>query len=146
VVVARWNPLFSMRFWTFALASFGLCGTLLTLVGTPAIVGAVLSAGMGIGLGAAAAWMFQHLSRNQVSASTNLKSVRGVHATVLLPIRPTGRGKVRMQIDGHHVDVIAQTTTNTTLEQSSTVLVVDVEDGIANVTCLPETYREPSKE
>ena len=28
----------------------------------------------------------------------------------------------------------------------STVLVVNVEDGIANVTCLPEDYREPSKE
>ena len=48
VVVSRWNPLFSMRFWTFALASFGLSGTLLTIIGIPAIIAGVLASGMGL--------------------------------------------------------------------------------------------------
>ena len=42
--------------------------------------------------------------------------------------------------------LLARTTTGTTLDEKTSVLVVNVEDGIANVTCLPEDYREPSKE
>ena len=146
VVASRWNPLFSMRFWTFALASFGLCGSLLTLIGLPAIITAVLSSIMGLGLGLGAAWMFRSLSQSQVSAKTNLSQVRGVHGIVLLPLRPGGTGKVRLIVDEQQVDVMARTTTDTVLEPKSTVLVVNVENGIANVTCLPEDYREPSKE
>ena len=146
VVASRWNPLFSMRFWTFVLTSFGLTGTLLTWIGTPGIVTAGLSALMGLGLGLGAAWMFRTLSRSQVSAKTSLTQIRGVHATVLLPIRPGGTGKVRMLVDEQQVDVLARTNITQTISPKSTVLVVNVEDGIANVTCLPEDYREPSKE
>jgi hypothetical protein len=49
-------------------------------------------------------------------------------------------------VDEQQVDVLARTNTGTTIEPKSTVLIVNVEDGIANVTCLPEQYREPSKE
>jgi hypothetical protein len=146
VVVSRWNPLFSMRFWTFALASFGLTGTLLTWIGVPAVITAALATMMGIGLGLGAAWMFRTLSRSQVSAKTSLNQIRGVHGTVLLPIRPGGTGKIRMLIDEQAVDVLARTSMTSTMQSKSTVLVVNVEDGIANVTCLPGEYREPSKE
>ncbi len=146
MVVSRWNPILSMRFWTFALATFGLTGTLLTMIGTPAIVTGVLAFAMGLGLGIGTAWMFHKLSREQISSKTTLSGIRGVHATVLLPLRPEGMGKVRLLVDEQQVDVLARTTTGTTLDAKSTVLVVNIEDGIANVTCLPEDYREPSKE
>jgi hypothetical protein len=146
VIVSRWNPFFSMRFWTFALTSFGLSGSLLSFLDIPSVVTAVLASAMGLGLGLGAAWMFRALSRSQVSAKTNLNQIRGVHATVLLPVRTGATGKVRLQVDGQQIDLLARTKLSDSIELNSPVLVVNVVDGIANITPLPDDYREPSKE
>jgi hypothetical protein len=69
-----------------------------------------------------------------------------VHATVLLPVRTGATGKVRLQVDGQQIDLLARTKLSESIELNSPVLVVNVVDGIANITPLPDDYREPSKE
>ncbi len=125
-----------MRFWTFALASFGLTGTLLTLIGLGEPLCGGLSAGMGLGIGWVAAWIFHRLKKGIVSAQTTLRGLAGTEAQALLPISASTPGKIRLLVDGQEIDLLARTRDAAPIPQRARVLVVGVEEGVAEVTHL----------
>ena len=80
------------------------------------------------------------------SGSVDLQQLAGAHAEVLLPLQINKTGKIRLLVDGQHVDLFARTKCDELIERKANVLVVDITDGMSNVTTLPEDYTEPTKE
>lgn len=137
-----WLPFLSLRFWTFALATFGAAGTILSLAGFSDLVAAPSSALTGLGVGYAVAWAFRRLSREKVSGDVGLRQVAGREGRLLLAVGPGRTGKVRVQIDGQDVDLLATTQDEKILTMREKVLIISVQDGVAQVTSVqPERRR-----
>ena len=135
--IGGWLPFLSLRFWTFALMSFGLTGTLSQLLlDVPRIVELGTSLVVGLAIGWGAAWAFRALKRGTVTGQTQLTGLRGTEATVLLPVGPGKTGKVRALVDGQAVDLIARTRDDVLMARKEPVLVVSIDDGVATVTPL----------
>ena len=146
VDAGTWLPFLSLRFWTFAMASFGLSGALLYVFGVTGVIAALVSATLAAGIGTGASWVFRALQTTQVSGNVGLRDVRGNEAHVLLPVGPDKMGKVRLLLDGQYVDLPARTQSKDMIERDNKVLVVDVSEGVADITPLPVGYQSMRKE
>lgn len=130
------NAFKSLWFWAFGTLAFGAVGALLTLasVAGPLVPVAAGLTGFGSGLGASK--LFSWIKTDQVSGSTSLQRFEGLQAKVLLPIRPGGRGQVRMNTASGSVVMVATSMDGKVLDVGSQVLVVSVKEGVADVTAL----------
>jgi hypothetical protein len=129
--------LLSMRFWTFGLASFGLTGTLLSMLSVPAVLTAVLAVAVGLGIGLGAARLFRALNRDEVTGATELSRYIGEEARVVVPVRRDQPGKIAIQSLAGRVEMMATTRDEQPLEVGTTVLVASVERGVADVSRMP---------
>jgi hypothetical protein len=128
----------STRFWVFALLAFGMVGTALTLLHlTAGLVTLAIAAPTGLAAGLGASATMKALRSGQVGATGSLTDAVGQVGRVLLPMKPGQRGKVRLLLKGHSVDVIA-TSRSEEIPAGSRALVADVVDGVALVTKAPE--------
>lgn len=134
-----WIPFLSVRFWVFFLCFFGLTGIVLTLL---ALAGKwtalVLAVAMGAVTGFAAAFIIQRLKRAEVGLAVTEEEFKGKEATVLLPLEPGGRGKVRLEVRGQMVDLVARCDGEVTVDRGRKVLVIDMEGSVALVEPAPE--------
>lgn len=131
-----WLPFLSMRFWTFALASFGGAGALLSLLETSAPLTFGISTSLGLAMGWSVAWMFHQLKKTRTVGELTTRSMQGAEATVMLEIGPEKRGKIRLLFEGSTVEIFGQTEDNIIIARGSKVLVVSVVEGVAQVTKL----------
>jgi hypothetical protein len=142
-----WLPFLSLRFWTFAIAAFGLTGTLLTLGGflPSTLVVALLSSGVGAGTGWGVAAAFRRLRSYSASSSVGLKDYVGASGRVLLPVGRASLGKVRLEIKDRTIDLPAVTEdgAEATFERGEEVMVTDFKDDHAVVTTPPERKKLP---
>ena len=129
-----WLPFLSMRFWTFFLATFGLTGTLLSVLQFPEGLGVIVSTLLGISIGWVVAWFFHRLKKSNVTGTISTQGLRGTEGLVLLSVGPEKMGRVRMLIDGQYLDLPARTQDTTTIDRKEKVLLIAVHDGIAEVT------------
>lgn len=134
-----WLPFLSVRFWVFFLCFFGLTGLVLTLL---ALAGKwstlVTSVLMGVFTGFAAAFVIQRLKKAEIGLTVSLEEYQGKEGVVLLPIEPKGKGKVRLEVRGQTVDLIAWVDGERAVERGRRVLVIDVKDNEALVEPAPE--------
>ena len=130
------NPFLSLRFWTYFLASFGMVGAVLHLLGLDLIVHAPVASFTGFGIGYGAAWAFKALKRNPVHTEMRTDRMVGAEATAVLQIAPGKTGKIRLTMGGSDLELLA-TTREGTIKRGAHVLVVRVVDGVAEVTHLP---------
>ena len=117
------------RFWTFFLAFFGLTGLVLgglSLVESP-ILTAVLAVVMGFGAGTLATQAIRRLSRKELSSAVQETDYVGRTGSVLVAIAKDAPGKVRLQIKGNTVDMVAMTEDGERFEPKEEVLVISVE-------------------
>ena len=128
------NLLLSLRFWTFALASFGMTGILLNLAALHAVVALGVAGLTGVAVGAGVTLGLRAVSRETVSTSLDARTLRGQEARVVLPIGPGKTGKVRLTHGGQLLDLPATTSDSRRIEPGESVLVVDVRAGTAEVT------------
>jgi membrane protein implicated in regulation of membrane protease activity len=127
----------SFRFWIFAALGFGLGGSVLHLTGAlaPTVEGAVAAAlGLASGLGAALA--FRAAATSSVGTPSEASRAVGGVARVVVPLGKDAQGKIRIEIGGSSVDLIA-TTDDEALARDEMVLVEDVTGGIARVSRRP---------
>ena len=141
-VFAGWKPFLSLRFWTFGLASFGATGALLTISVLPGLASLIVAAPTGLAIGTGVAALFRYLKKSATGQVSSTRSFRGREARVLLAIRPGGMGKIRIEVDGPDVDMLARTKENTEIPIQSKVLVITVEDGVAEVIPMPTVSPE----
>lgn len=114
----------SMRFWTFALMAFGMVGSLLHWLELASFgTGLTLAFVSGVASGFAAAMTFR-LLKGSVSSATSQDETVGKMARVTVPLRKGSLGKVRVQIKGKTIDLLAATDSEI-VEQGEDVVVVD---------------------
>lgn len=111
---ALWLPIFSIRFWTFFLAFFGLTG--LTLEGLRAVglIGAHwgIVVGLAVAVGSIAGYVVSRIIRslrqeNVTSTVTPEVDYVGKAGEVLLDVAPGDPGLVRLDCKGVSIDVAA---------------------------------------
>lgn len=101
------SMLLSMRFWTYALMAFGLVGTALHYLALAgAVLTPVLAVVAGLCSGTTAALVFRAL-KPAVSSATTQDETLGRVARVTVPVRKGGLGKVRVEMRGRHIDLLA---------------------------------------
>lgn len=135
-VSRRFNPFTSFKFYTFALAFFGLTGvvfTLLGLWGNPTGI-FVLSLAMGLGIGTAMAYAMYFVNRDSGGTGVTERDYVGASGKVVLPVRGGKRGKVQMRIKGRTIEMLAESVDDeVVLDFDQECFVLGVEDGIAKV-------------
>src|SRR6185503_20253790 len=118
---------------TDALFAFGFVGTslhALRLLGEPAAVAIAAGAGAAVTLGVGT--LLRTLGDPAASGEAALLESRGRAGRVLVPVSRDQRGKVRVQIKGQTVDLLA-TTTGASLPAGVEVVVLAVKGDVAEV-------------
>lgn len=124
----------SFRFWTFGLMAFGFVGTLLHFL---KLAGPVmsLSAAVSVGLlsGFLASFAMRAIARSQTSSGGEADEAIGQIGRVLIPLERGKHGKIRIEVHGRLVDLIA-TTDDEQLEGGATVMVEEMRGTTAHVS------------
>jgi hypothetical protein len=135
----------STRSVTYGLFAFGFVGTsihLLRLAGEPATVAIAAAAGTGVTLAVGTA--LRALGDPGATGEAFLVEARGHSGRVIVPLSRDQRGKVRVQIKGQTVDLLA-TTAGSDLPAGVEVVVVDVRGEVAEVVAAGVAAREERK-
>ena len=132
----RW--LGSVRFWTFFLTFFAATGLAVQGLGLVdhALVGFALAVGMGLLTGGTAASVTRWLEQGEAAEAPKVDDYIGKSVRVLLPVRPGGTGKVRLQLRGQTVDVLATTDEEEAIGPDDEVIIVEMEGHVARVARL----------
>jgi membrane protein implicated in regulation of membrane protease activity len=128
----------SVRFWVFACLGFGLSGTLLHFVtSVGAIPTAITACILGLSSGLSAALMFRLLKRTASSVAEHTDSATGSIGRVIVPVSEASVGKIRIQLAGQSVDLMARTT-GLRIERGDAVVIEEIEGDIAYVSRAPD--------
>jgi membrane protein implicated in regulation of membrane protease activity len=123
----------STRSVIYALFTFGFVGGLLHIPSVveprTALAIAIVSA---VAAGAAVGYVFQALGHAGASGAAGLDELRGRKARVLVDCARGQRGKIRVPLKGHQVDVLA-TTDEERIAEGAEVVIVEVREGVAHV-------------
>lgn len=119
-------------------AGFGVCGLLLSAVGSASgstLVGAVV---VGVVAGVLNSTVFGYLRRSDSTASVRDEQLVGRVGRVVLPVAAERRGRVAVSVGGQQLYLSARALPDAVaeLEVGAPVLVVDVSGGVASVTRL----------
>lgn len=131
---------FSLRFWSFATAFFGLTGLVLRALGGSAmgVAAPIVSAVVGVAAGATASRVFGKLTREAVGQLRDAGALIGREGRLLLPVTRAQRGKVRLPLTGGgHLDLVAQASDDDPLPAATEVLVVELKGNVAVVARSP---------
>lgn len=132
--------LLSLRFWTFALLAFGMAGTCLhyfDLAAAP--VTGVLSAFLGFAAGGMASYTFAALGRAETSSGASNRDAVGQVGRVLVACGKERRGKVRIEVKGQTLDMLASTD-EADLHEGEVVLVEEVRGNELRVSRAPAEF------
>ncbi|MBN1335175.1 MAG: hypothetical protein JXB39_04385 [Deltaproteobacteria bacterium] len=141
---SAWLPFLSLRFWTFGLVAFGLTGAVLFGLWSATPLTLVFAVPMGLGVGTGASALFRWLQRSATGGPVPAEELRGLEGILLLSAGPGHMGKVRLSVEGQYVDLPATTRDAELLPLKTRVIVVDLKDGVADVTAaLPGASTEP---
>ncbi|MGE0784755.1 MAG: hypothetical protein AB7S26_03630 [Sandaracinaceae bacterium] len=125
----------SLRFWVFFLAFFGLTG--ITLDGLDLVpsswIGLALATVMGGASGAAAVTLVRKLGSDRDSRVVSERDYIGKTARVLVPFEGEGLGKVRVDIKGSSIDLLASGLEADAFKGQDEVLIVEMEGPRARV-------------
>jgi membrane protein implicated in regulation of membrane protease activity len=129
------STLFSLRFWTFFAAFFGLTG--LVLDGADLLPGSVVPLGialaLGTGAGVVAVAIMRSLHRGSSGEIATVGDYAGRTGRVLLAFDRESLGKLRLEIGGTTVDVLAKTDEAEPFRRGDEALVVEMQDHTAFV-------------
>lgn len=127
----------SLRFWTYTLGAFGMTGTALTFLGTASVIHIPLSIVTGLGVGTAVCWVFRKLQRGSFAAPVDSSAVLGTEGEVVLPLLPGKVGKIRVRLADQDLEFLARSGAEEALEAKKRVVVVRMENGVAEVRSAP---------
>lgn len=136
--------IFSMRVWTYLLAFGGITGLMLrTIAHTHEPMTAILS----LAVGAIAATTAQTLLRRAMasgdSGTVSGRDLVGKTGDVIVPFERGQTGKIRVNVKGENLDVLARTEDERPIGANDEVLVVEMREGNALVTRSPVKTRDP---
>jgi hypothetical protein len=135
-VSRRFNPLTSFKFYTFALAFFGLTGVVFSMLGLWANPTGVfaLSLVMGLVSGLGVAFALHRVNVGSGGGGVTERDYVGASGKIVLPLRSGKRGKIKMRIKGRTIEMLAESADDDiVLDLDEDCFVLGVEDGIAKV-------------
>lgn len=135
-------PFLSFRFWTYGLTVFGLTGFALERTGQATPVHLSLAIAMGVGVGWATALIFRKFKNTTVDSSSDTDQLRGTECEVILTIRPSAAGKIRLNLKGLRVELTATTHHSEALTIGSRALIVNSAEGQVEVVPFPEIEKD----
>lgn len=138
-------PFASMRFWTFLVTTFGFSGLTFSFLGLSPVWVLGISLALGGLIGYGGFQLFRYLSREQVSAATDLAHFRDTEARVLIRVPENGRGKIVIDSVSGRVEMMAHTRDGNEIPKDAIVLVVGTKDGVAEVTHLDNPSKTTSE-
>lgn len=136
----------SLRFWTFFAAFFGLTGFVFDgLDLLPGPTGPlVLAIIMGLATGLFTVWVLRKLQQSSSGAVPTVEAYTGRTGRVLLAFGPGELGKLRLELGGTTVDVLASTEDTTPFVTGDEAMVVEMRQNTALVTRIPVSKENPS--
>lgn len=136
---ALWLTVFSIRFWSYAAAFFGLTGLLFDGLRLVPEEGATLGVSLAVGLGSGllASWIISRLSGQVLSSVPTEAGYVGLAAEVLLEIQPDEPGRIRLSSRGALIDLPARSQRGDHFPSGARVVVVDTQAGVATVVAAP---------
>lgn len=127
----------SFRFWTFAMAGFGLVGSTLHFLGLASSMTALVAASLiGFVSGLGASWTFRKLKNSSVNSGAESREIVGQIGKVLVPPNSQGHAKVRLVVKGQMIDYVA-TSDDANLESGASVLVEELRGNEIHVSPAP---------
>jgi membrane protein implicated in regulation of membrane protease activity len=133
----------SLRFWTFGLLAFGLVGTILHFLRlSGGLVTPIAAAAMGLGSGWLAAYTFRLLERTQVSSGAEASDAIGQVGRVLVPLERGKRGKIRIELRGQSIDLLASTD-DESLQGGEQVVIEEIRGTTAHVSRATDAFLPP---
>lgn len=129
-----WLPITSLRFWTFAVAFFGIAGALLTwLADTGTITTLVLAIAVGWITGVIASWITRVVALREASSQVGDLDLQGATGVVVVGFSQGQLGKVRVEAKGRTFDVLAKTTDEAAVAPGTKVQILTMTKGQAVV-------------
>lgn len=135
-----WLPFFSLRFWIFASAFFGLTGTLLTYAEQWSLIDvlgrthiAIIAGVMGLFAGGTLAYLLRYLQSKDVSSMVAQRDFLGRSAKVVVAIAPGGTGKIALSLNDAPLEMLAESRENVRIESGETVFIRAIHEGNAVV-------------
>ncbi len=128
----------SLRFWTFFLAFFGLTGVVLDGFGliSSTTVAAVVSIGMGLGAGYGSVWLMRVLRADDSNSAVAAAEYVGRSARVLVAFGPGQVGKIRLEVKGSTIDLLAVGIEDKSFAVKDEVLVVEMDGTRAKIASI----------
>lgn len=135
-VSRKFNPFTSFKFYTFALAFFGLTGVIFEGLrlweSTFGVFG--LSLAMGLVCGVGVAYLMHVVNQSEGGEGVTERDYMGASGKVVLPVRSGKRGKVQMYLKGRTIEMLAEPADDeVVLDFNEECFVLGVEDGVAKV-------------
>jgi hypothetical protein len=133
---AHGSDFLSLRFWTYALGAFGMTGTALHFLKTPLPLQVASAVVLGMGVGFGASRLFRGLARMGAGTLPDSKTLEGLDAEVVVALRPSGLGKVRVRVGDQDCELLARSGEET-IERGGRVFVMRMNEGVAEVRSAP---------
>jgi len=129
-----WLPFLSLRFWTYFFGAGGVAGLLLSVLGASAEpLTLILSAGTGLLMGYAAFIATRLARRADLDSKIGEKDFIGAHGRIMVATRDGQMGKVRVEIKGEILDVVALSDNGEDIEHGEDVFIVGFDANQARV-------------
>lgn len=126
----------SMRFWTFFAAFFGLTGIVLDGLDLAApMLALVLAIAVGFLMGWTAVTLIKRLSANDTGVAATVDDYVGKSGEMLIAAGPQRLGKIRIELKGTTVDVLAESDEQT-IARGEQALIVEMRGAKAAVVKL----------
>jgi hypothetical protein len=134
---AGWKHAFSFQTAAYALAAFGLTGSLLSWLGAPAPATLLASGIMGVVGGGLVGLVFRWLKRNQGGFAESSDHYIGGIGRAEIRIPRDGRGRIELVHRGRAFTLPAVSAAGE-IDRYETVIILDVIDGVAHVDRAPK--------
>ncbi|HRF58983.1 MAG TPA: NfeD family protein [Fimbriimonadaceae bacterium] len=129
-----WLPFLSVRFWTYALATFGLIGLLFTIFDLAnAMTTLITAVGVGLGMGFAVSALIRLIRNVTAGDGTSDAELLGMPAKLLVPIKENQPGKIRTTIRGELIDMLAFSDGGNPIDSGEEVIILAIESDRARV-------------
>jgi membrane protein implicated in regulation of membrane protease activity len=125
----------SVRFWTFFAAFFGLTGIVFEMFGLVPWewLTAVIATSLGAVAGTSAVLVMKKLANDQTNSAVSSADYVGKTGRVMVGFGPGQVGKVRLELKGSTIDVLAAPVEDGTLTTKDEVIVVEMDGTRAKV-------------
>lgn len=136
-----WMPFLSLRFWSYAAAAFGLIGAIGTAwsgMAPAAVLAAAVTGGLVAGW--AVFLLIKLARRGEASSSASSNDLLGKDARMLVGFSETQPGKVRLQVKGETIDMLAFSDSGAPIPAGEDVVVLNVEGNRLRVAKRDEIF------